>query len=101
MSAPYDVLSPWAEIDPVPLRGVTSRLDNLENKKIGLYCNFKEVARPLLTALENKLREMSPAFQFDWYFNPRMGLAEIETERKAKFAEWTSQVDAVVFAVGD
>jgi hypothetical protein len=101
LSIHYEVLSPWAEIDYVPLKGITTRLENLTNKKIGLYCNFKEVARPLLTTLENTLKNKFPSCQFDWYFNPRMGSAEIESDHKAKFVEWISQVDAVVFAIGD
>jgi hypothetical protein len=30
----YDVLSPWAEVDPLPLRGISPRLDSLSGKKI-------------------------------------------------------------------
>jgi hypothetical protein len=40
MSNQYEVLNPWAEVDPVPLKHITPRLDSLSTKTIGLYCNF-------------------------------------------------------------
>ena len=44
----YEVLSPWAVVDPVPLRGLASRLDSLDGKTIGLFKNFKRAAGPIL-----------------------------------------------------
>jgi hypothetical protein len=46
----YAVLSPWAEVDAVPLQGIAPRIDDLPRKKIGLFYNFKPAARPVLTA---------------------------------------------------
>jgi hypothetical protein len=97
----YEVLNPWAEVDPVPLKGLAPRPDSLDGKRIGLYCNFKVAARQMLTALETKLKERFPACEFRWYHNPMMGVAEIESERKAKFEEWISNIDTAIFAVGD
>ena len=34
-SSSFEVLSPWAEVDPVPLKGISPRLKSLEGKKIG------------------------------------------------------------------
>ena len=51
----YEVLSPWAAADPIPLRGINPRLKDLEGKKIGLYANWKQPARPILTLVERKL----------------------------------------------
>jgi hypothetical protein len=31
----YEVLSPWAEVDPVPLRGISPRLDSCPVKRSG------------------------------------------------------------------
>ena len=40
----YEVLSPWAEADPVPLSGISPRLEDMTGKKIGLFCNSKRAA---------------------------------------------------------
>ena len=45
--AQYEVLSPWAEVDPIPLRGISPRVDTLAGKKIGLFANFKRAAKPI------------------------------------------------------
>ena len=36
----YEVLSPWAEVDPIPLRGISPRIKTLAGKKIGLFVQF-------------------------------------------------------------
>ena len=53
------MLSPWAEADPVPARGITPRLDTLEGKTIGMFANGKRAAVPLLEALEREANELS------------------------------------------
>ena len=47
----YEVLSPWAEVDPVPPRGLSPRLDTLAGKKIGLFVNTKRAAKPMAAAI--------------------------------------------------
>ena len=44
----YEVLSPWAEADPIPFRGISPRLGTLEGKKIGLLANSKRAAAPTM-----------------------------------------------------
>jgi hypothetical protein len=53
-STTYEVLSPWAKADPIPLRGLAPRLDKLDSKKIGLLCNNKRAA-PLILEITEKL----------------------------------------------
>lgn len=90
----YEVLSPWAEAEPVPPKGLTApRPDNLEGKKIGLYRNDKKAAQPILTILEKKLKERFPTSQITWCHTPKTGTPE--------FDDWLKGVDAVVAAVGD
>ena len=101
MSNQFEVLNPWAEVDPVPLKGIAARLDSLSGKTIGLYCNFKEAAKQIHTVLERRLKERFPDSKYTWYYNEMMGVAEIESERKGKFKEWLKAVDAVVLAAGD
>jgi len=35
----YEVLNPWADLDPVPLRGISPRVTDLAGKTIGLFRN--------------------------------------------------------------
>lgn len=99
----YEVLSPWAEADLRPMKGLTAlRLTDLAGKKLGLLCNTKRAARPISTVIERKLKERYPTCEISRYFTLNaVGPAEIETENKAKFEEWLKGIDAVVAAVGD
>ena len=100
----YEVLSPWAEADPIPLKGLSPRLNDLSGKRIGLYYNFKRAGRPILTVVEAKLKERFPSCETIWHANPLppgKGVTDLEGEDKAKFEEWVKGVDAVVAAVGD
>jgi hypothetical protein len=101
MSNQYEVLNPWAEVDPVPLKHITPRLDSLSIKTIGLYCNFKESAKQILSVMEKALRARYPDSKFTWYHNEMMGTADLESERREKIEDWIRSVDAVVLAVGD
>ena len=97
----YEVLSPWAEADPVSLTGITPRLENMAGKKIGLFCNSKRAARLMLTSIENKLKERFPSVSTGWYDATIPNIPEIESVNKEKFIEWVKGVDAVILAVGD
>jgi len=99
--AQFEVLSPWAEIDPVPLRGISPRLSSLDGKKIGLFFNSKRGARPMLATIERRLKERFPKLEATYYASSRVNFSEIDTENRAKFQEWVRGVDAVITAVGD
>ena len=101
MDNQYAVLSPWAEVDPIPIKGISTRLDTLSGKTIGLYCNFKEAAKQILSVLERRLKERFPDSKYIWYHNEMMGVADLESERKDQMEAWVRSVDAVVLAVGD
>jgi hypothetical protein len=101
-SSLFEVLSPWADADPVPSRRITPRLTDLAGKKIGLLANSKRASRPILAVVERKLKERFPSAQIGWYFTEyAVGPAEVDTENKARFEDWLRGVDAVVAAVGD
>jgi hypothetical protein len=95
MNSQYQVLSPWAEADPVPLKGISARLNDLKNKKIGLFCCSKQAAKPIMTVVEMKLKERYPSCETSWFVQ-----REIQSDM-SKFEEWARGVDAVVGAVGD
>jgi hypothetical protein len=97
----YEVLSPWAEADPIPLRGISPRVTSLEGKKIGLYRNEKLAAEPIMNAVEERLKGRLPTAEFRPFVNPQKNEWIIEQDLKAEFEEWVKGVDAVVTAFGD
>jgi hypothetical protein len=99
-SMEYEVLSPWADTDPVPTARITDRLSELSGKTIGMFRNSKRAAPLILTTLETKFKNLYPAIKFSHFtFMPNNSV--VETEDKARFESWLKQVDAVVFAYGD
>ncbi len=100
MSNHFEVLGPWAEVDPVPVRAISPRLSDLAGKKIGLYANSKIAALPILAVVEEQLKERFSGLQFTRFERiPNVSVAE--TENWNKFQEWVKGVDAVVLAHGD
>ena len=101
MNNQYEVLSPWAEADPVPPRGITQRVADLEGKTIGLFCyTVKPASTPIINTIENRLREKFPTSKFsrfEYGFNQDLK----DTGDVARFEDWVRGVDAVVAAIGD
>ena len=98
----YEVLSPWADADPVVPRGLTPRLTDLAGRKIGLLHNVKRAARPMLAAVEALLKERFPGLRTEWFGMQFMSVSSDEPpENRTRFEEWIKDVDAVVLAVGD
>ncbi len=97
----YEVLSPWAEADPVPLHGLAPRLDKLDGKKIGLLCNSKRAAPRIQSVTERLLKEKYPGTQISKFQARSFSVSSLEPERKAEFEDWLKGVDAVIAAVGD
>jgi hypothetical protein len=103
MNPTYDVLSPWAETDPLPLQGITPRVSDLRGKRIGLYANYKRASVPIQDAVEIELRarygsDISIA-RFVQQGSSDIGSSEDEGPL---FAEWLEkEVDTVIVAVGD
>ena len=100
-SIQYEVLSPWAVVDPIPLRGLAPRLNNLDGKTIGLFKNFKRAAGPILEVVERELQSRYPSAKFVWFNSNAANVLETETENKEKFEEWAKEIDAAVTSVGD
>ena len=97
----YEVLSPWADVDPVPLRAINSRPKDLAGKKIGLFLNQKRAAHLTLSAFEKELLQRFPSATTSWYDCTGHNIPEMLTEGKARFEAWVAGVDAVVLAVAD
>jgi len=76
----YQVLSPWAEADPIPLRGLSaSRVDTLAGKKIGLFVNYKRAARPIAESVERRLKAMYPDAQISYFISNEWNVSVVET----------------------
>ena len=114
MNAQYEVLSPWADADTVPPRGIAERVAGLEGKIIGLFHHTKIAGPPMLAVVERKLKARFPTAEFRYFrFSrtgdiedrfDRIGLPEDalqESRELERFEDWVKGVDAVVGAVGD
>jgi hypothetical protein len=99
--AQYQVLNPWAEVDPIPLRGISPRVPNLAGKKIGVFANFKRAAKPIALSIEKRLRAMYPDATTSIYESRLPNVSEIETKNRDKFTAWLKEMDAFVAVVGD
>lgn len=100
-AARYEVLSPWAEVDPVPLRGLSPRLDSLAGKKIGIFANYKRAALPVAEAIEKNLKTLHPDIQTVLFHSTEWNVTEVETADRETFTAWAKGVDAVVGVIGD
>ena len=97
----YEVLNPWAEVDPIPVRGISPRLDTLAGKKIGLFANFKRASVPIATEVEKRLKERFPDIKTVLFHSTLPNVDESKTENREKFTAWAKGVDAVIGMVGD
>ena len=95
----YEVLRPWADADPIPLKGLTApRVTDLAGKKIGLFINDKRAAPPIRSVLERKLKERFPTCETSWY----NAQGQVAAGRVGiKLEDWVKTVDTVVLMVGD
>ena len=97
----YEVLSPWAEADPVPLTGLSPRIDRLDGKKIGLLQNSKRAAPRILDVTERLLKEKFPNIKISRFIGKLFSVSAEEPDRLHEFEDWLKGVDAVIAAVGD
>jgi hypothetical protein len=100
MDGIYEVMSPWAEVDPVPREGINPRLPDLQGRRIGLFQNGKVAAGPILDATEAELRARYDRATFT-RFERTANLEVAETPARARYEQWAQEVDAVILAVGD
>ena len=99
--AAYEVLSPWAEADPVPLKGLAPRLDKLDGKKIGLLQNSKRAAPIIIDVAEGLLKAKFPTAKISRFEARSFSVSSLEPQRKDEFEDWLKGLDAVIAAVGD
>ena len=97
----FEVLSPWADADPIPLRGISPRLQSLAGKKIGLFVNSKRAAMPIAKSIDKRLKDIFPDIQTIMFHSTEPNVNEIETKNKERFTAWVKGIDAVIAVVGD
>ena len=59
----YEALNPWADVEPIAMRGLSPRVKDLTGKTIGLLANAKTAAQPILTVVEEKLKARYPGIK--------------------------------------
>lgn len=102
MGGTYDVLSPWAETDPLALRGITPRLAELRGTRIGLFANDKRAALPIQDVVEAELRaRFGDEITIARFKRHDHGDAGSSQDDGARYERWLQEVDAVIVAVGD
>jgi hypothetical protein len=101
MTGIYEVLSPWAQADPVPLHGLAPRLDKLDGRKIGLLCNNKRAAPLILDATEKLFKKKFPTATLSTFNARTFSVTSLEKDREGEFNNWLKGVDAVIASVGD
>jgi hypothetical protein len=97
----FEVLSPWAEVDPIPLHGISPRISTLAGKKIGLFVNPKRAAMPIAESIDKRLKTMYPDVQTIVFHSTEPNVNEIETKNNEKFTAWAKGIDAAIAVVGD
>jgi hypothetical protein len=97
----FEVLSPWADVDPTPLRGISPRIPTLAGKKIGLFVNPKRAAMPIAESIIRRLGTMYPDVQTIIFHDTEANVNVIETKNKEKFIAWAKGIDAAIAVVGD
>ena len=81
----YEVLNPWAESDPVPVKGISPRLDTLEGKTIGLFQNFKQASKQMTKTIDQKLHEKYTGIKTVLFDSTDQNVNVIETDLKDEF----------------
>ena len=100
--ATYEVLSPWAETDPLPLQGISPRVPELRGTRIGLFANYKRAAVPIQDAVEDELRaRFGGDVALSRFVQSGSSDAGSSPEDGPRYARWLEEVDAVIVAVGD
>jgi len=96
MNGQYEVISPWAERAPVPLRGIQPRVSSLAGATIGFIPIDKIAAIPILTEVEKNLKAKFPALKSAGVYK-----SKDDNGITVDLADWLKGVDTAVLAVGD
>lgn len=99
--AQFEVLSPWADADPIPLRGISPRIPTLAGKRIGLFVNPKRAALPISESIDRRLKAMYPDVQTIVFRDTEANVSVMETKNKDRFIAWAKGIDAAIAMVGD
>ncbi len=97
----YEVLNPWAEVDPLALDGIAPRLTDLSGKKVGLYHNGKVAGGPILAVVEDRLKERFAGLTISRLRRTGGNIDVARTEQKPEFEQWVKEQDAIIMAVAD
>lgn len=97
-----DLVDPTAENQGVDRKSLNSPIDSLENKRVGLLSNAKKGAEPLLETVEDRIDELYPSAEVQYYLVSELDVLKEDEELEA-IEEWTDEndIDAAITALGD
>jgi hypothetical protein len=111
----YEVLSPLAEVNVVPPRGLLPRVSDLNGKTVGLFAFWKWYTPAQMRVVGEVLKERLPNTKFSYFKQPggqdtkiadkpypAMNREILESkEYTEQLKEWLKTVDTVVTGHGD
>lgn len=100
METKYEVLNPWADVDQISLKGISSRQTALAGKTIGLFADYKRASQPILNVVEKNLKNKFPEAKFSRFVFEKCS-AITEASDKARLADWAKDIDMAIAAVAD
>jgi hypothetical protein len=96
----FEVLSPYANVDPPPAKLINERVPNLSGKIIGLFVNMKSAAQPLMEEIQKQIAVKFPTANFST-FNHRENNSIAGGPQEDAYNQWIKGVDVVITDVGD
>lgn len=97
----YEVLSPWADVDPMPLKGNSPRVTDLRDKTIGFFTNIIDIAPATAMEIERQLKMRFPTVKFSHFHYPKHVKEVVnDPEYKDSFERWVKGIDTVVTCYG-
>lgn len=95
------MFDPIADSEEVKPKTISPRVEDLSNKRIGLFDNGKRTAKPTLQVVEERLKDNYNDVTVNYYSVEHMNVLKNEDEL-AQIREWANEeTDVCIGAIGD
>lgn len=97
----YTVLSPWGAVDTTQVCGLSTRLDDLNGKTVGMFADLFKVGIHMQHHLEEELKKRYPDIKVKYIrYSIETKRIEDDPEFKAEFDAWAADCDAILSCYG-